>query len=257
MSHSHDHYDGADPIDHSHDHDHDHTHDDDVEPALQNHLYTQVDFDKITCLNETSSGLAKSVIKKTWMERLELEPELQSDVDEQLIISVPYVLTLSIFACAYKCRFTGQVRLQTILLRSSDSPLAPSTLFVFPNKPSLDFETASELSSSAGSGSQQVFQKFELPRTSEVQKIAVKRSLFNACTSVTLFFQSNFAAEMEDEDEEETRISYIGFAGEFMRLVREPVSVAYEAAANPKDHVLMQGIGNQVGSNIGAGGKGF
>jgi len=42
-----------------------------------------------------------------------------------------------------------------------------------------------------------------------------------------------------------------------MKLVREPVTVAYEAAANPKDHTLMQGIGGKVGSDIGAGGRGF
>jgi hypothetical protein len=84
-SHSHDHYDGADPIDHDHSHDHE----DDREQAIQNLLYTQVDFDKIICLNESTTGQAKSVIKKTWAERLALEPELKSDVDEQLLITVP------------------------------------------------------------------------------------------------------------------------------------------------------------------------
>jgi hypothetical protein len=75
---------------------------------------------------------------------------------------------------------------------------------------------------------------------------------------VSLFFADNWASTQgdQDEDEEETRISYLGFAGEYMKLVREPVAVAYEAAANPKDHTLMQGIGSKVGSDIsGAGGR--
>jgi hypothetical protein len=53
-----------------------------------------------------------------------------------------------------------------------------------------------------------------------------------------------------------SRISYIGFKGEFMRLSKEPVSVLYEAAANPADHKGIVGISRGVGSNIGgAGGR--
>lgn len=36
-----------------------------------------------------------------------------------------------------------------------------------------------------------------------------------------------------------------------MALIREPVEVLYEAAANPKDHVVIQGIDNNVGRSIG------
>jgi hypothetical protein len=84
--HGHDHYDGQGPIDHTHDHEHEH---DDAEPALQNFLYTQLDFDRITCLNESVQGSAKAIVKKTWSERMEAEPELKSDVDEQILVSVP------------------------------------------------------------------------------------------------------------------------------------------------------------------------
>jgi hypothetical protein len=96
MSHSHDHYDGAEPIDHSHDHNHghghdghDHDHSDDIIPALQNLLYEQIDFSKVNCLNEEESESAIKVLKKTWTERMEPEPELASDVDEQLLLTVP------------------------------------------------------------------------------------------------------------------------------------------------------------------------
>jgi PITH domain len=83
-SHSHDHYDGQGPIDHTHDHD------DDLTPAIQNQLYSQIDFPAVRCLNEATAGSAVAVLQKTWTERLDPEPELESDCDEQLLLTVPY-----------------------------------------------------------------------------------------------------------------------------------------------------------------------
>lgn len=102
MSHSHDHYDGAGPIDHSHDHDHNHSHghgthdhDDDIVPALQNLLYKQIDTSKVTCLNEDTPNAGRDVLQKTWAQRLDPEPELRSDADEQLLLHVPYIFAMS------------------------------------------------------------------------------------------------------------------------------------------------------------------
>jgi hypothetical protein len=89
MSHSHDHYDGEGPIDHTHDHD------DDLTPAIQNQLYSQIDFSAVRCLNEATPGTGVAILQKPWTQRLEAEPELQSDCDEQLLLTVPYaVLTI-------------------------------------------------------------------------------------------------------------------------------------------------------------------
>jgi RNA polymerase I-specific transcription initiation factor RRN6 len=88
MSHSHSHSHD----DHDHDHDHSggsHDHSNDLTPALQSNLYSQIDFDKIVTLNESVSGSGMAVVKKTWEERLEPEPDLVSDVDEQLLMVVP------------------------------------------------------------------------------------------------------------------------------------------------------------------------
>lgn len=82
-SHSHDHYDGADPIDHSHDHD------DDLTPAIQNHIYSQIVFTGVRCLNEEDAGSGTAIVQKTWDQRLDAEPELASDCDEQLLLTVP------------------------------------------------------------------------------------------------------------------------------------------------------------------------
>ena len=78
MSHCHD--------EHEH-HGHDHT--DDLTPALQNHIYQQIDFSAINTLNESESGSGAKVVQKTWTERLDEEPELKSDADEQLLMHIP------------------------------------------------------------------------------------------------------------------------------------------------------------------------
>ena len=95
MSHSHSHS-------HSHDdhgghggHDHGaHDHTDDVEPALQNLLYQQIEFQKITTLNESALDSGTKIVQKTWAQRLDPEPVLESDADEQLLMTVPYVALL-------------------------------------------------------------------------------------------------------------------------------------------------------------------
>jgi ABC-type Zn2+ transport system substrate-binding protein/surface adhesin len=73
---------------HGHGHDeHDHSHD--LEPALQSNLYKQIDFEGITTLNEAEPKSGAAVVKKTWAQRLDDGPELESDTDEQLLMHVP------------------------------------------------------------------------------------------------------------------------------------------------------------------------
>ena len=86
MSHCHDEHAGHGGHDH-----HEHDHSDDITPAIQHSLYNQINFDHIVTLNEAGRDLGKAIVKKTWTERLSLEPELASDVDEQLLMTVPYV----------------------------------------------------------------------------------------------------------------------------------------------------------------------
>ncbi|KAK1761417.1 hypothetical protein QBC47DRAFT_356494 [Echria macrotheca] len=54
-----------------------------------------------------------------------------------------------------------------------------------------------------------------------------------------------------DEDEIPTRISYLGFKGEWMPLGRAPANILYEAAANPSDHKVKGANFNHMGSGIG------
>ena len=71
---------------HAHD-EHDHSHD--LEPALQSNLYQQIEFDKIITLNEAEPSSGAGVVRKTWAQRLDNTPELQSDADEQLLMHIP------------------------------------------------------------------------------------------------------------------------------------------------------------------------
>lgn len=79
-----------------------------------------------------------------------------------------------------------------------------------------------------------------------------RRARFNAVRRLTLFFPDNFG----DGDEDVTRISYIGFKGEWMQLGRAPANILYEAAANPSDHKIKGTSVNQMGSGIGGRGPG-
>lgn len=107
----------------------------------------------------------------------------------------------------------------------------------------LDFSTASDLPPT---------QTLELAQSNEVQEVPVKRALFNTVRCLDLFFEDNWGRGEEDV----TRVDYLGFKGEWMKLSREPINFLYEAAANPNDHKLAQGIGEKMGSDIGGAGGG-
>ncbi|KAL8775716.1 MAG: hypothetical protein Q9209_000212 [Squamulea sp. 1 TL-2023] len=207
--HNHHHQHGDDERDHSHDHS------DEVEPALQTLIWKQIDFESIRTLNESETDSGAKIVEKTWPQRLNAEPVLKSDADEQLLMFVP---------------FTGVLKLHSVLIRSSEDSSAPKTLKLFVNKDDLDFSTASDL---------QPTQTLELSQTSEIQELPVKRTSFGNTYSLTLLFEDNF-------EDDVTRIYWIAFKGEFMSLNREPVEVLYEKAANPKDHTLVQGVGDMT-----------
>ncbi|KAJ5131760.1 DUF1000 domain protein [Penicillium atrosanguineum] len=201
-----------------------HDHSNDITPALQSLLYSQIDFDSITTLNEATEKGGAAIVQKTWTERLNDKPELESDADEQLLMYIP---------------FTGQVKLHSLLLYTAPTAAAPKTVKLFKNRDDLDFSTASELSPT---------QTIEVPQPvagADVFELPLNRAHWNTTTSVTLFFEDNWT----DGEDDVTKVGYIGFKGQFMALNREPVSFLYEAAANPNDHVSIPGL-NDIGSRV-------
>ncbi|KAF4512952.1 hypothetical protein G6O67_000277 [Ophiocordyceps sinensis] len=224
MAHCHDEHAGH-GHGHSHSHDHGHDHADDTTPALQSSLYEQIKFDDITTLNESRRDAGKAVVKKTWAERLDAEPELVSDADEQLLMTVP---------------FTSQVKLHSVLVRTSSAASAPRTLHLYVNRADLDFSAAEEL---------EPVQVLELSQTSEVQEVPVRRALFGRVQRLGLFFVDNFGGGHEGH----SRVCYVGFRGEWTRLGRAPESILYEAVPQPGDHRVRGTNVNQMGSGIGGG----
>ena len=130
------------------------------------------------------------------------------------------------------------------MIRTSETLSAPKTLKVFVNKENIDFEAAMELAPT---------QTFEMAQTNQLQEIPVRRALFNAVQHITLFFEDNFG--QEGEEEETTRMSYIGLRGTFLRLNREPISFLYEIAANPTDQKVSGNAPLSTASRL-AGGHG-
>jgi hypothetical protein len=110
-------HDEHDHSGHSHSHGDEHDHSDDITPALQYSLYQHINFDDITTLNESEAGSGKAIVKKTWAERLQDEPELESDADEQLLMHIPFVLLSPLLACADLSQFH----------RPSQAPLNPNS----------------------------------------------------------------------------------------------------------------------------------
>lgn len=138
-------------------------------------------------------------------------------------------------------RFTGQVRLHSLHIRTSPSPSAPRTLHIYANNPDLDFSTAGE--------SAKATQTVSLSQTTDLQDIPVKRTLFASCQCLALFFEDNYGDDV-------TRFAYVGLKGDWMRLTREPVDVLYEAAARPSDHPIDPSKAGVGGMGMGGGGKG-
>ena len=135
-------------------------------------------------------------------------------------------------------RFTAQIRLHSILIRTSTTPSAPMTLKVFINRDDLDFDTASSL---------QPTQTLELAQSNDVQEVPVKRTLFNTVRSLQLFWEDNWSQGEEDE----TVISYIGFKGDMRSIKREvnsklEVPAPHAADASLTDRISERAAGQQT-----------
>lgn len=121
------------------------------------------------------------------------------------------------------------------MIRTSNSSSAPQTLKLFINRSDIDFATTSDLDP---------VQEIKLSQTSEVQEVPVKRALFGKVQNLTMFIEDNYGDDV-------SRLTYLGFKGDWMQLGMAPGVILYEAAANPADHKLKGTNVNQMGSRLG------
>lgn len=209
---------------HNHNHGHDHSHEPPLETSASQSLFPYIYHDHIHSLNESHPDSARAVFR-SWDKRLQVDPHLESDADEQLLIHVP---------------FTAVLRLHSLLIRSTSDDFAPKTIKLFKNRSDIDFGIASQLSAvekvthphGVGASAEEPGQPSSGNNLDEegIAEYALNRAHFSNTTSLTIFVEDNWG-------EETTKILYIGLRGQVTgKLSSAPVVTIYEAAANPADH---------------------
>eukprot|EP00158_Paraphelidium_tribonemae_P000881 Partr_v1_DN23595_c0_g2_i1_m14349 putative PITH (C-terminal proteasome-interacting domain of thioredoxin-like) domain containing 1 len=219
--HHHHHHDGcgheATEGDHHHGHDHD-----SQERGMELSLFNQVAVDRVWALNESIADSCRSMFKN-WENRPQMDPYLESDCDDQLIVHVP---------------FNAIVKLKSIELRGdSRGSRSPRSMRVWINRQDVDFDLASTLTPT------QEWDHLVEASAGGVIEYEVRMAKFNNVRSVTIFFDGNVGGG------DVTRVEYLGFKGEWEELKQDPVITVYELNANPADHPKTK-ADSQTGNNM-------
>lgn len=168
-------------------------------------LYTRIDTEHVECLNEAVEGSGKTVFKP-WEERLSLDKFVESDADEELLFNVP---------------FTDNIKLKGVIVVGGDGGYHPSKMRLFKNREHMTFDDVGLAAD----------QEFDLhPDPSGTLEYTTKVVTFSSVTHLTLHFPTNFG-------EDSTKISYIGFRGEYTKAHRHGVTICnYESTPQLSDH---------------------
>ncbi len=210
-------------------------------------LFEYIVRDKVWGANLDPPESAKNVIKP-WHERLSADPSTQSNVDDQLAITVP---------------FTCPVRLKSILINTGTGDFAPTRCRAFVNRPDgVDFDeveaaTADEhpvnLSPMAnaarlgGIGSGKAQADFALLRGQEgVVEYPVSVARFSNTNSITIVLSHSNATTL-------SRFFYLGFRGTALVLKSEPGERLNIGAANSADRPI-DGLKEKRGASQGLAG---
>jgi PITH domain len=205
--HHHDHGDGCG---------HEHNDDDHIKPGegQQDSLYSRIDRDNVTGLNEQIPEMTKRIIKPFDKQTDENE-YVESDADDQLIIRIPFI---------------GSVKLRAIIMKAGPNEQTPEELHVFANRDELDFDQAS-------SGAPEPTQKLSsIAVGREVISYPLKTAKFNNVRSIHIFVPKSLGGDT-------TRIYFLGFKGEWLGEHRRegPTNIIYESAPQVKDHAKIPG----------------
>ncbi|KAL3068350.1 hypothetical protein niasHT_030641 [Heterodera trifolii] len=162
--------------------------------------------ERIVVLNESIDGSGKKVFKR-WEERMEKETFVESDVDEELLFSVP---------------FTGNVKLSGLCFSGRMDGSFPARVRIFKDRVNMSFDEAE---------SAKPDQEMELKQDSAgLIDYPLTATKFSSVGHLALHFPANFG-------EDKTCIYYIGLRGEFHSEFRERIVIAnYEARPIPDDH---------------------
>mmetsp|Transcript_25321 Transcript_25321/g.59270 ORF Transcript_25321/g.59270 Transcript_25321/m.59270 type:complete len:228 (-) Transcript_25321:360-1043(-) len=217
-----------------------HTHDfGEVGDGLGQSLRPQIDLQSVKCLNEDCPNMGRDVLK-LHEERLTADPFLRSQEDDpELLLYIP---------------FTEAVTITHLAVRSvpdnyNDFPTAPPrTIKIFSDRDNIDFEMARELEPQC---------KIEVLPPDHFVEGSLDYPLrpagkFQNVSSITLFFEDNFAAgRLDDADNEvSTIVTYIGVKGKGSSQKRMAVDAVYETRGMREDHKVPGaefGTQNEIG----------
>ena len=171
-------------------HQHHHGHDDadhvKAGEGQQDILFLDVDREQVTALNEKQTGSAAHIIRP-YDQRMSDSPLLESDVDDELMVYVP---------------FTGSVRLRSLLLRSGPGHATPRAIHLYKNTEALDF-------GDAANETPKPLQKLtSIPESSDVVEIPLLAARFPDVQSLTLYIPGCLGTERGVADAH-TSISYL------------------------------------------------
>jgi hypothetical protein len=171
-------------------------------------LYGVIDRDNVHGLNLTVPEDAKETIKP-WDERETTEKFAESNVDDQLVIHIP---------------FAENVRIKSVLLKLGRGEVTPRRLRVYANRATIiDFSEADDVQPSLNISL--------LEGETGVTEYPLRMAAFSSINSLSLFFSNSVGGDS-------SRIYYIGFKGE-TRVVRKEGSNKLEIpAANAADAPL-------------------
>ena len=190
-----------DPHDHNQTCSHEADNEDSLEMGIEYSLYQKIDIENLQVLNEEVEGSGKTIFKP-YDERLDFSRYVNSDVDEELLINIP---------------FTGHVKLKGIIIMGADDESHPKRLRLFKNRPQMTFD---DIGCTAD-------QEFELNRdTNGTIEYTIKVVTFSSVYHLSMHIPTNYGAES-------TKVYYIGLRGEFTEVFYHGVTICnYEACPN-------------------------
>ncbi|KAF8493397.1 galactose-binding domain-like protein [Russula emetica] len=171
-------------------------------------LYGVIDRDNVHGLNLTVPEDAKETIKP-WDERESTEKFAESNVDDQLVVHIP---------------FAQNVRIKSVLLKLGRGEVTPRRLRVYANRANIiDFSEVDDVQPSLNISL--------LEGETSVTEYPLRMAAFSSINSLSVFFSDSVGGEC-------SRVYYIGFKGETRVIRKEGINKLEIPAANAADASL-------------------
>ncbi|VDB88736.1 unnamed protein product [Peniophora sp. CBMAI 1063] len=181
-------------------------------------MFSAIDRDNVHALNITVPEDAKETIKP-WDERESTDKYADSNVDDQMIIHVPFV---------------QNVRLRTLLVKTGRGETTPRRLRIFANNANIiDFDAADDARPSVDIALQE--------GQTGVVEYPLRAATFANIHSLSLFFSNSVGEDV-------SRVYFIGFKGDIRAPRKEATDKLPIPAANAADAPLVDKVGEKRGA---------